>query len=47
MRMPGVVPVKSFEIAKNIAASSKDTQCFFRLLRAFLASQENTFLYIR
>jgi hypothetical protein len=30
-----------------VAASSKETPCFLRLLRAFLASQENTLLYIR
>ena len=32
---------------KTVAASSKDTPCFFRLLRAFPASQENTLVYIR
>ena len=32
---------------KTVAAFSKDTPCFFRLLRTFLASRENTFMYIR
>jgi hypothetical protein len=42
-----IVPVEASGSPKTVAASSNDTPCFFRLLRAFLASQENTLVYIR
>ena len=43
----GIVPVEGFGVGENSGRPSKDTPCFFRLLRAFRASQENTLLYIR
>ena len=47
MGVLGIVQSRASGSPKTVAASSKDTPCFFRLLRAFRASQENTLLYIR